>query len=854
MKTFSIVATANSAEDSLEVFFRSLARQTLGIDHIEVLLVDGGFTDGARKIIDKWQHRYPRSISCVQSTADNVADARNAGLAAASSEWVTLAGPPVPLHRDYFERIECFLRRGSDPDVVLICAEAPPFGDSTGTEGVAPEAEPRVIPIGQLNVAAPSATACFFRRKLLLRASVRPDGRVWSGLEDTMLTANYLLANCDRAMASVPIEYPTSGTLPTTSVPDDTLWKDKSTYAAALDHTYLSPLVAAKRKLGAVPRWLQWTVLRDLQWYFITDLRERAPTVIVNEGMAVQFHEFLQRIMGHIDVESIASLEAPAASPEIRHALLAYKGPKCHSPIALDGYDNEQGLFRLTYYVHGHRPKEVVLLDDERVEPTFSKYRACKFFRRTLLNERILWLPIGSASKIAVLLDGVPEEVTVGPRALLSPGDSAPTNGSGLLQQARLLKPPCKGGQQPLPVGWTGLKVRLVRWLARHWLVRRKFARAWVFVDRQDDADDNAEHMYRWVRRNHPEINAWFVLTRSSWDWKRLSREGFRLITPSWLSKLLILNSEQIISSHTDYRDGKFSRGLYGDMMTFRFAFLQHGVIKDDLSHWLSNQPFDLFITTSPAEHASIVDDDTPYIYTNREMRRTGLPRHDRLLTMAEVTPTSEVDLLLVMPTWRGSLVDQRALKRGAQDPMTTFANSEYARRWRTFLRDDELRELTLRHRKTIVFMPHPNAIPFIDAFDPPSYVKVATPQTTVIQGVFVRTDAFITDYTSVAFTMAFLRRIVFYYQFDRETYYGGDHNWREGYFDYERDGFGPVAFSEGQLMGQIRQYFGQRTKLDPVYLARMERAIPDRDSKSCERVFQTLLDVRQPLAGGRRT
>jgi CDP-glycerol glycerophosphotransferase (TagB/SpsB family) len=146
--------------------------------------------------------------------------------------------------------------------------------------------------------------------------------------------------------------------------------------------------------------------------------------------------------------------------------------------------------------------------------------------------------------------------------------------------------------------------------------------------------------------------------------------------------------------------------------------------------------------------------------------------------------------------------------------------------------------------------MPHANAIPFIDAFDPPSYVQVATPQTTVIQGVFARTDAFITDYTSVAFTMAFLRRLVFYYQFDRETFYGVDHNWREGYFDYERDGFGPVALSGSQLMSHIHQYFAQGTKLDPVYLARMERAIPDRDSKSCERTFQGILDIRRPFAG----
>jgi inhibitor of KinA sporulation pathway (predicted exonuclease) len=39
--------------------------------------------------------------------------------------------------------------------------------------------------------------------------------------------------------------------------------------------------------------------------------------------------------------------------------------------------------------------------------------------------------------------------------------------------------------------------------------VRRKFAKAWIFIDRETEADDNAEHLYRWVKKHHPEVNAW---------------------------------------------------------------------------------------------------------------------------------------------------------------------------------------------------------------------------------------------------------------------------------------------------------------------------------------------------------
>ena len=118
---------------------------------------------------------------------------------------------------------------------------------------------------------------------------------------------------------------------------------------------------------------------------------------------------------------------------------------------------------------------------------------------------------------------------------------------------------------------------------------------------------------------------------------------------------------------------GSLTRNSYGDLMRWRFTFPQHGVIKDDLSHWLSNQPFDIFVTSSPDEHASIVDDDTPYTYTAREMRRTGLPRHDRLLRYARELAPSDVQVLLVMPTWRGGLVDTRASQRAERKSRREF-------------------------------------------------------------------------------------------------------------------------------------------------------------------------------------
>lgn len=639
-----------------------------------------------------------------------------------------------------------------------------------------------------------------------------------------------------------------------TTEPSPDVWRDLATYDYTLKREFIAPLEEAVQRHGCAPQSLQLALLQRLHWYFTVDLRSRAPTVALTASQAPAFHDRVRQIMRHIDAATLETLDPQQVSTEVRHALLSYQDPVLHSSVTADAYDHEQGLVRLSYYVHGDPPTETFMIDEVAVAPAYAKYRACSYYHRILLRQRIVWLSVGSAKRLRVTLGGklVPLAVGSQPFAVGSAPERMGLTADEVLPAARAAYPPGKGGQQPLPGGWRGLKVRLLLGLARLPWARQKFARAWVFADREAGADDNAEHLYRWVREHHPEINAWFMLGRSSPDWDRLARDGFRLIPEGLTRRLLILNCEHIISSHADYHFGRFDRRLYGNALRWRYTFLQHGVIQNDLSHWLGPGEFDRFLTSSPAEHESVVGDDTAYPYTDREVRRTGLPRHDRLLQIAQRTPAAQVNTLLVMPTWRAGLIDERVAQSSAAGRMAAFAASEYAKHWRALLRNDELHDLAERHGQRIVFMPHFDAAPYIDAFDVPAGVSVLMARNNSLQQTFARSAGFITDYTSVAFDMAFLRRPVFYYQFDRERFYSGGHNWREGYFDYQRDGFGPLALTESELLGHLRRYFLNEAKPEPGYLARMERAMPGRDDQACRRVFASILELHRPVATAR--
>lgn len=616
--------------------------------------------------------------------------------------------------------------------------------------------------------------------------------------------------------------------------PSRAFWLNLANYDGSLLHGLTAPLIAAEQEHGRAPHWLQLAVLRHLQWYFIVDGRARAPTVALR-GTAVDiFHERVADLLRHIDGAVIDALDPAEVAPEIRHALLAYHAmPHCSAAV-LDAVDHARGLARLTYFVFGDPPVETILVDGTVRAPAFAKYRACNYFGRRLMRQRIAWIPVAGATRCTLKIGGASAPIGLGSQP------NRPVPSDAVLAAALLAYPSGRAAQRPLPGGLAGWKVRATKRMAHSPLARR-FANAWVFVDREIGADDSAEHLYRWVREHRPDINAWFLLSTQSRDWQRLKAEGFRLVGPGLMRKLLLLNAKHIISSHAQLVDGGFNRHLYGDAMRWRYTFLQHGAITSDLSHWLNGCDFDIFVSSSPDEYAALVDDDTPYIFTAREVALTGLPRHDRLLRIAAGMDSAKVDALLVMPTWRGGLFDERTHADNAAR-LAAIAASPYVEHWGALLRSEELRDLAAAHGTRIVFMPHHDAIPYIEAFRVPDHVEVVIPENGVFQHVFARSAGLITDFSSVASEMAFLRRVMFYYHFDRERFYSGDHNWRKGYFDHDRDGFGPVSFDHAAMIAALRQYFADGCRPQPAYLARMEQAMPYHDTGACQRVFERIL------------
>ncbi len=315
-----------------------------------------------------------------------------------------------------------------------------------------------------------------------------------------------------------------------------------------------------------------------------------------------------------------------------------------------------------------------------------------------------------------------------------------------------------------------------------------------------------------------------------------------------------MLNCEHLISSHVDVpvHDPPALRGFR--RRGWKFTFLQHGVIKDDLSRWLNPKNVDLFVTSTPDELESIAGDDSPYVYSANEVKLTGLPRFDTLQRAAQRHVGEDADVILLAPTWRHWLVGPLDVGSQRRTMSPQFFESQFAEEWLGLIRSTELRDLAAQAGKRLYFLPHPNLLAIRDQLDLPDHIQLLTYEDRAIHDYFARTAALVTDYSSMAFNAAYLRRAVVYFQFDRDTFLSGGHVGRAGYFDYETKGFGPVARTRSEVLRAVADVIANDSAAVEPYASRIEETFPFRDGRCCERVTLAIESLRGHAGDSRRS
>ena len=78
------------------------------------------------------------------------------------------------------------------------------------------------------------------------------------------------------------------------------------------------------------------------------------------------------------------------------------------------------------------------------------------------------------------------------------------------------------------------------------------------------------------------------------------------------------------------------------------------------------------------------------------------------------------------------------------------------------------------------------------------------------------------------------------YTQFDKEEFFNS-HTYSEGYFDYERDGFGPVCYDLESTVDAMVRMIENDCQLEPQYEKRVENFFAYTDDQNCKRTLDAI-------------
>lgn len=360
----------------------------------------------------------------------------------------------------------------------------------------------------------------------------------------------------------------------------------------------------------------------------------------------------------------------------------------------------------------------------------------------------------------------------------------------------------------------------------------------WIISDRGMAAGDNGEALFRYTMMQ-PDCPAdvFFVLSKKSRDLHRLRSIGPVLIQESLRYKLKFLLADKIISSQADVETtNPFIRQLnhYVDLFNFDFIFLQHGIIRHDLSSWLNryNKNISLFITSAAKEYNSILSN--PYYYSSKNILLSGMPRYDYL----ENKPNRK---LILAPTYRKNLIKMPTDKNGQRRYDAGFATSTYREFYNKLMNDPLLLESLRSAGMKGEFYLHPNFSAQRQDFDEnDAFTVMEFPYD--YQKAFREGELLISDHSSVMFDFAYLKKPVVYAHFDVETFFDGHSYDPSNFFSDEDNGFGAVYYNYHTLLQGVVSAVETGCKMEDKYKKRVDEFFYKVDKKNCQRVYNAIV------------
>jgi len=354
----------------------------------------------------------------------------------------------------------------------------------------------------------------------------------------------------------------------------------------------------------------------------------------------------------------------------------------------------------------------------------------------------------------------------------------------------------------------------------------------WLIGERKDTAQDNSYHLFQYIRSKHPEINAYYVIDKRSKDYERVKKFGNIINYGSLRHTFFLLVCSKSINSYLESANmytGAYKKIIkfYPKWRTNHRVFLQHGVIGvSRVNHSLhkNRSGYSLFIVSSQFEKEHVIKE---FGYSDEEVVVSGLARWDAL---KDISKGNEI---LLMPTWRNWIKTPEQLK-----------NSNYYHTYMSLLANKKLHDLLDRYDLRLTFYPHYKVqqllgeLPFFH-----DRIHIVRQGEETVQGLLKRHRLLITDYSTVSYDFAFMRKPVIFFQFDYAEFYSLHYN--AGPINHKEELFGEVLETTEQLLDEMNRHILQK---EFPKLSRADRFIIrfTEDQAYSKKIVQQILKLPQ--------
>lgn len=886
----SVVMATYNAEEYIAESIESVINQSLDFKrYIQLIIVNDASTDNTLNIADYYQRKYPRNITVVNvSENQGAAHSRNVGLKYVRGEYVNFLDSDDYITEYTFAKALKMLEANRDIDIVSIPIYF--FGARRGGHILNFKyAKKQIVNLFEKpEYIQLSGASSFFRFSKLKNYEFNEKLKV---SEDPLLINQMLLDNPKMGFLNDCGYYYRKHD--TTKSLTGSSFYNKSYYTSRIDEYFIKLIKCSLEKYGKVPKFIQHLLMYDLQWIF------RVGHVDMHLSMdeIMELYRKLIFILSYIDDDVIIyQKEIPGKLKAHiillkRHGLNYVNDKLCapKTPLSLVGLLNldtvhidicqvKNGELYILGYVTTFtiNPSiRVVINGSEEIHvnglsfPQRDNYSLN--FNYGFNNHFDVSIPINNINKIEFRTDELSLKIDYSRTSRLSRMSGyllsknyliinhdnhisviPRTLKDTLLQEVKTLKRILSTKED----GWrTGILLRIAYFLTYPIYNQR---RIWIFMDLPYMAQDNSFQLFKYVtsapllnidkyfaieKKEHSvndvevmankyvssskmsKLKSLLGLGQSSEEYRKVEEIGFALPYRSLRHRLYSLFAEVVVSSNPENRIiypfwGNFPH--VAGLVRSKTVFLQHGVTKDDTSGWLNkyDKNLDLIVTVSEAERESFLTYD--YGYDESIVKVLGFPRFDNLVKLGDMQE------IVVMPTWRKQYDNLRP---------SEFIKTDFFKAFNKLLSDSELISFLESEGYYMVFKPHPNLKKFMFLFN--KHPKVDFDDRSY-EEIFNHSSLLVTDYSSVYFDFAYLKKPLIYYHYGDDYHFDVD----GGYFKYESMGFGPIAHTYEELKNDIISMVIRDCRTDEVYSKRADEFFRYHDKNNSRRVFDAILDI----------